>query len=585
MHRFQEDRTRSSTCYVMACWFVLYVILSSISMVTAEHSVCLALQPSPALTPFVDELPIPPVINVSNGTRLVLGAYKISQKLHRDLPPTTLYAYGTSQASATFPGPTLVARKYKTTSVRWENHINDTEHMFTVDRTIHWADPPNGGVPMVVHLHGSETRSDSDGHPDAWFTAAGDVGPTFTSQNYVYPNDQEEALLWYHDHTVGMTRMNSAAGMVGLYFIKSKVEELLPLPSGAFEIPLVILDRTFWANGSINFPDIGANPADHPNWCPDYYGDTILVNGKVWPFLEVYRTKYRFRMLTAGNARFFNFSLSEPSLSFVQIGTDGGFLHKPLTMKTMLMAPAYRNDVIIDFSSLPVGTKVYMNNSAPLFFPGPPPGFPTDNSPGQRQIMEFRVVAPPPGYHVPKFHVPSILSPAPNKDLHHSTDLERNLTLNVGPANLPFVLLLNNHRFMDPATETPKLGTTEIWSITNLIGTTHPIHIHLVNFLMLDMQTFNQTKLAEGNCSLSAQYPDPLSCFTEPPQPPIDAQAGWKDTIVVFEQKVTRLLLRWKPRYGAFKFDPTLGPGYVWHCHMLDHEDNDMMRPLVMRWT
>lgn len=506
------------------------------------------------------------------------------QKLHRDLPPTTLYAYGTSQASASFPGPTLMAKKYITTSVRWENHIIDTEHMFTVDRSIHWADPPNGGVPMVVHLHGSETRSDSDGHPDAWFTAAGDVGPTFTSQNYVYPNDQEEALLWYHDHTVGMTRLNSAAGMVGLYFIKSVVEEALLLPSGPFEIPLVIQDRNFWANGSINFPDTGIFP-EHPNWCPDYYGDTILVNGKVWPYLEVYRTKYRFRMLTAGNARFFNFSLSEPSLSFVQIGTDGGFLNKPLTMKTLLMAPAYRTDMIIDFSSLPVGTKVYMNNSAPIFFPGtPPPGTSIDNSPGQRQVMEFRVVAPPPGYNMPTVYVPSILAPTPDKNLNPYTDVQRNLTLNLSPPGTPFTLLLNNHRFMDPATESPKLYTTEIWSITNLIGTTHPIHIHLINFLMLDMQTFDQGRLNAGNCSLALQFPDPLSCFIEPPQPPIDAQAGWKDTIIVFDQKVTRLLLRWKPRYGVFTFDPTTEPGYVWHCHMLDHEDNDMMRPLVMRW-
>lgn len=219
------------------------------------------------------------------------------QKLHRDLTPTTLYAYGVNSSSARFPGPTLEATRGNLAKIYWANSIPDATHMFPVDTTIHWANPPHGGVPNVVHLHGAETQSTYDGHPDAWFTppAFGDHGPTYTTQNYSYPNQQKPAMLWYHDHVVGITRLNVLAGLTGLYMLRSTQEQNLTriFTPGVFEIPFVIKDLQFWSNGSINFPNVGDSPGVHPQWCPEYFGDTILVNGKVWPYLNVSRRIYR----------------------------------------------------------------------------------------------------------------------------------------------------------------------------------------------------------------------------------------------------------------------------------------------------
>jgi FtsP/CotA-like multicopper oxidase with cupredoxin domain len=232
----------------------------------------------------------------------------ILQQLHQDLNATTLYAYGTSQATAQYPGPTLIATQFETALIRWENHIPDAQHFLTVDPTIHWANPVNGGVPTVVHVHGAEVQSVYDGYPDAWFTPLNETGPEFVTQNYQYPNTQPPTMLWYHDHTDGITRLNVLAGLVGLYFVRSSFDAAmtaLGFPSGQYEIPLVIRDMQFWPNGSINFPNIGDNATIHPSWCPEYFGDTILVNGNAWPYLTVYPRVYRFRILNGANARFF----------------------------------------------------------------------------------------------------------------------------------------------------------------------------------------------------------------------------------------------------------------------------------------
>ncbi|KAL2653295.1 hypothetical protein R1flu_021423 [Riccia fluitans] len=548
--------------------------------VGGEHSFCQALQPSPTLDPFVDQLPIPATIDTSNGNQ----DYKITQKLHRDLPPTTLYAYGMSQATATVPGPTLVATQYQTSHVRYENHIPDSETFLITDRTIHWANPPHGGVPIVTHLHGAAVPSYSDGNPDAWFTAAGDHGAAFVTQNYIYPNSQPPTLLWYHDHTVGITRNNVLAGLAGLYIIRSHSEKTAHanLPEGTNEIPLVIQDKQFWPNGSINFPDVGDSPAIHPNWCPEYFGDTILVNGKAWPYLKVHPEKYRFRMLNAANARFFTLSLSNPTLKFIQIGTDGGFLPNPMVLSALTLAPAYRADVIIDFSNIPVGTTVYMNNSAPAPFPDGNPDF---SPPSTNSVMAFKIISRPPGSRSPAFAVPSKMTPVPNPTYNLTTDVYRKLTLIEldDASGNPIGSFLNNLSWTDPVTETPKLGTVEVWDLINFTPDAHPIHIHLINFLMLYQQSFNQTAYEANQCTLLKQFPDPSSCFTQPPQQPGVSQVGWKDTVIVYPSAVTRLWTKWSPRNGgSFPFDPTTAPGYLWHCHILDHEDNDMMRPLAV---
>ncbi|CAM6085089.1 unnamed protein product [Calypogeia fissa] len=567
---------------------LLMVSLSAPKAVQGAHSFCQALDPSPTLTPFKDPLPIMPTIDVSTGSQVTLGAYKITQKLHSEMEfPTTLYAYGTSQQTASFPGPSLVATRWKSSNVRFENHISDKSPFLQVDRTIHWANPPNGGVPIVTHLHGAEAKSDSDGNPDAWYTMFGDKGPKFVTQNYTYPNSQPATLLWYHDHSVGITRINDLAGLAGLYLIRSPKEEPEHLPSGIFEVPLVFRDVQLWANGSINFPDVGDSPQNHPNWCPEYFGDTILVNGMAWPYLNVYPAKYRFRMLNSANARFFNLSLSDPSLVFTQIGTDGGFLPCAQDLSSLLMPPAYRVDVIIDFSELAPGSSVYMNNSGAAPFPDGTSSF---SPPQTNSVMEFRVVKKPSDLSIPKQEIPTSFgadSAMPPNFENDEGNKYRSLTLveyDDEDGN-PIRSILNNHTWTDPVTETPKVGSVEIWDIINFTPDAHPIHIHLIDFLTVYQQEFCQDCYDAGNCSLQVQYPDPDSCFTEYPQPPDASQVGWKDTVVVYPSAVTRFWTKWTPRLGGdFPFDPTAFPGYVWHCHILDHEDNDMMRPMRPKW-
>ncbi|KAG6546194.1 hypothetical protein Mapa_012231 [Marchantia paleacea] len=554
---------------------LLFLLLGcAFSTAHGEHSFCQNLTASPTLTPFVDPLPIPPTIDVSTG----------KQKLHSELPATTLYAYGTSEKTTSLPGPTLVATRHKPSHIRFENHIKDPETFLITDTTIHWASPTHGGIPIVTHLHGAEAPSDSDGHPDGWFTARGETGKKFVTQNYTYPNSQPAALLWYHDHTVGITRNNVLAGLAGSYIIRSPSEEPRHLPSGRFEIPLMIQDKQLWANGSINFPDVGDSPANHPNWCPEYFGDTILVNGRAWPHLDVYRAMYRFRIVNAANARFFTMSLSEPSLRFVQLGTDGGFLPFPLYLAKMTMAPGYRTDVIIDFAGLAAGTSVYLNNSAAAPFPGGNSDF---SPPSTNSITEFRVVRKPAGFKIPHFAVPRQMIPMPMPGYDLKSDMHRSLTLVEfdDAVGNPLGAVLNNHTWLDPVTEFPEVGSVEIWDIINFTPDAHPIHVHLIQFLSLHQQEFNQTAHDAGDCTLSKEFPHPASCFIESPQQPDVTQVGWKDTVIVYPSKVTRLWTKWAPRDGLlFPFNPVSGPGYVWHCHILDHEDNDMMRPLAVHY-
>ncbi|BBN18699.1 spore coat protein A, manganese oxidase [Marchantia polymorpha subsp. ruderalis] len=544
------------------------------------QSLCQALDPSPQVQPFVEELTQPPVIDISTGQQLTLGVYKIKQKFHPDLPETTLYAYGTSQETASTPGPTLLATRGIESYVRWENHLNDSEHFLTVDHSIHWANPKSGGVPIVTHLHGGEVLSESDGYPDAWYTSAGELGPAFTTQNYTYANSQPAALLWYHDHTVGITRLNMLAGMNGMYLIKSPGEEPENLPAGEFERLIVVQDKQFHADGAVNFPTVGVSPGVHPNWCPEYYGDTIILNGKAWPVMTVYPTMYRFRMVNAANARYFVMTLSDPKLRFYQIGTDGGYLHKRMKLTTLTMGPAERLDFLIDFSKVTPGSVAYLNNSGNAPYPDGDPavGLAT-------VMMKFNVVAAPENVTVPQFDLPASQVLGPRVRISTEGAVVRSMTLSEyddGNDN-PTGSLLNGLRWRDPLTETPELNATEVWEIINLTEDAHPIHLHLISFRVKSQQAFDAVRQANYNCSFFVPFPDPQSCFTEAPQKPELHHRGWKDTATVYPGKVTVFVVRWATQSGEqFSFDATSGPGYVWHCHILDHEDNDMMRPLKM---
>ncbi|KAL3677049.1 hypothetical protein R1sor_026997 [Riccia sorocarpa] len=576
----------AAALFIHVVVFIVALCLHWSTFANADNYVCqpnAVIPPSPSLTPFVDRLPIPPWIDVSAGRLVTIGAYKITQVLHRDLPATTLYAYGTSAATATYPGPTLVAKQNIPSYILFENHITDSETFLVTDKTLTWANPANGGVPIVPHLHGAEAESASDGHPEAWFTASGEHGPKFIKQKYEYPNCQPPTLLWYHDHTIGITRNNVLAGLTGLYIIRSTSDEPDYLPRGTNEIPLVIQDKRVWANGSINYPDIGISPLIHPSWCVGYGGDVVLVNGKIWPYLEVYPEKYRFRMLNGANSRFFTLSLSNPALQWIQIGTDGGFLSSPIYLSTITLAPANRADVIIDFSSLAVGSMVYMNNSAPFPFPDAnsvvsPPAVASS-------VMAFKIVSRPRGSPAQFSKVPTRLAVIPEPRYNLATDVYRSFIFNNQYDSNGYMIksLINSEGYTDPLTESPKLGTVEIWDFINITPDGHPIHLHLISFLVLHQQAFDQDAYTGQRCHLEVQFGQPGSCFTEPPRNLDATQIGWKDTVTVYPSVVLRIWTKWSPRVGGdFPFDATSGPGYVWHCHVLEHEDDEMMRPLVV---
>ena len=330
-----------------------------------------------ALKPFVDPLPIMPTARPTgfkpplNGTPGQSPVYSITMrqaflKLHRDLKPTVLWGY-----NGIVPGPTIETMSNQSIFVNWINAL-PTQHPLTIDHSVHGAESNKPDVRNVVHLHGAKVQPDSDGFPEAWFVPG-------SQANYFYPNQMDPTMLWYHDHALGITRLNVFMGLLGTYFIRDQTEAALNLPSGKFEIPLVIFDRSFEPNGQFNYP-VSGNPAV-PH-VPEYFGNVMLVNGKVMPFLNVQPRKYRFRIVNACNGRFLNMSLSSGQ-PFIQIGSDQGLLRAPVNLQTILMTPAERFDIVLDFSQF-AGKNIELTNDAAAPWPGG--GQITPNL-----VMQFRV--------------------------------------------------------------------------------------------------------------------------------------------------------------------------------------------------
>jgi Putative multicopper oxidases len=545
------------------------------------------------------------------------------QVLPKEYPKTTVWGYGglvKDQKTGkvhyvrSSPGPTFEAMQGIPVKVKWINRLEGT-HPFPVDPTLHWANPnhmpmdpskpwppfPPGfhkaqrPIPTVTHLHGGEVSSLSDGHPEAWFTYDGQHGPEYNSPITTYPNKQEPTTLWYHDHSLGITRLNVYAGLAGFYLLREGKTDPLPcyykdlkLPEGKYEIPLVIQDRMFCTDGSFLYDNVGINPNIHPYWVPELFGDTIMVNGKVWPNLEVERRQYRFRLLNGSNARFYNFKFSN-GLEFIQIGSDGGFLPKPVKLTSLLLAPAERADILVDFSEVLPGSRIILQNDARA--PYPEGEIPDHDTVGQ--IMQFTVPKCTPLPVTPP-ELPRYLNCMP----HMRPDKRRILTLYEVPGpNGPEAVLLNGLKWMYPVTENPIVGSTEEWSIVNLTMDTHPIHLHLIQFRLLDRQDMDVESYQidwEKQNGVPPLHHNPNEIPIDPyligkPIAPDENELGWKDTIRMNPGQVTRILIRFAPQNNSqfwvrpgdnlFPFDPTIGPGYVWHCHILDHEDNEMMRP------
>jgi spore coat protein A len=546
------------------------------------------------------------------------------------LPPslsltTTVWGYGGLAKDAVTgaplgfvrnsPGPSFEAVKGTPINVRWITELSNP-HMFAVDPTLHWANPNNmsmmppmpwpsfppgfpdaqSPVPVVVHLHGAEVTAASDGDPDQWFTYNGVHGSAYYTNSsfaqtgnsavYDYPNTQPPATLWYHDHALGITRLNVMSGLAGFYLLRDTADPLAAsLPQGKYEVPLVFQDRTFNDDGSFYFYTEGNVPDVHPYWNPEFFGDTIMVNGLVWPKMNVDKAAYRFRLLDGSNARFYTITLSN-GMSFTQIGSDGGYLKSPAVMSQLTIAPGERADIIIDFSRLPTGTEVIMMNSAATPFPS---GDPVDAN--CAQLIKFVVGSGtgPRMARLPTSLNPTLTGNFPNLPAPTNT---RILTLQevVDPGDNPVEILLDGQKWAAPISENPQVGTTEEWVIVNPTMDTHPIHLHLVQFQLVSRQNFNVDAYESQWLALNGEPPldhptiplDPTPYLTGSATPPRVSEIGWKDTVQMNPGQVTKIRVRWAQQTGSpYPFDVTTG-SYVWHCHILDHEDNEMMRPYIV---
>ena len=620
----------------------------------------------------IEYVPFQTQVPLSTGTKLATGVAGV-----RGVGIARLWGYrisndgGVSFTPPLWPAYTIVAQKGTAVEVEYRNKLDGETYAsvnLIADQTLHWADPLmamdpaniapyTGPIPVSPHLHGGEVPSESDGGPDSWFTPGLKpiTGPSWgkdgTDQTYNYPNTQEAATLWWHDHALGVTRLNVYAGLAGFYFLKGpeeedaklpgwskdgKVQEISPAtglpisPEYLPEIEMVFQDRMFDVNGGLYFPNLPTNPTVHPFWTPEFVGDVITVNGKTWPYLSVAPRRYRFRLLNGSNARFYQIWLQDlvtgaMGPQIVQVGTDGGLLDKPVPIVgKLLLAPGERADVIIDFSKSAPGQLWTLRNSARTPFPG---GAPVNGSTTGR-LMQFVVNGKlvDPDASVDPLTAPSLRAPLVKLtdfagNLNVVPDQIRQLTLNeVMGMGGPLEVLVNNSKWdmngmMTPGlgeTEIPVEGTTEKWQIINMTADAHPIHLHLVQFQLVsrqpfDVKKYNLTYNAAFAGGLFIPSVGPPLAYDEPnvdnavggnpaitpfliglPLPPNPNENGWKDTYIVYPGEVTTFIIRYAPTELStttlpedlkFGFDPSLGPGYVWHCHIIDHEDNEMMRP------
>lgn len=582
---------------------------------------------------------------------------------------TYVWGYNVGGKGTLYPGVSVEARRGVPTQITYTNALSgpDMYPYLTVDQTLHWANPLNqpmsmtpytGPAPVAPHLHGGEVPPQFDGGPDAWFTPGGLRGHGYATTSgitapadgaiYTYPNSQEATTLWFHDHALGITRINVYAGLAAFYLLRDDWDtgdgfNVPGFPFGPYEIEIAIQDRMFDTNGQWFFPDDEPpNPEDHPFWIPEFTGDAIVVNGKTWPYLDVEPRRYRFRILNGSNARTYELFLTNPSTkgngpSVWQIGTDGGLLDAPVGVDPnlkakLVMMPGERADVIIDFSGHQ-GQTLLLRNTAKTPFPAGE----TPHGATLGQIMQFRVVsplaAPDTSYNPAASAQP--LRPLPIVRLASGAALAdgvepavtRQFTLNeVMGMGGPLEVLVNNTKYMgtdrddfiavpnsDGTTtyysEAPVEGTTEMWEVVNITADAHPIHLHLVQFQIVNRQGINAEAYEEayeasfpggeyipgsgppldyttGNARALGGNPDVTPFLKGPLMPPAANEAGWKDTVVMLPRQVTRIAVRFAPTDKAvdapdlyYPFDPNGGHGFVWHCHIIDHEDNEMMRP------
>ncbi|HEY8430732.1 MAG TPA: multicopper oxidase [Sandaracinaceae bacterium] len=598
---------------------------------------------------FVQPLPIlgvmPPTGMDGDVTEYRIEVRQFRQQmLPPPLPATTVWGYGRAGdplpgdgVESTFHTPswTVESRAGAPVRVTWINGLVDEEgrflrHLLPVDATLHWADPGGdhgdhdddgaryeGPVPIVTHVHGAHSFAHSDGHPEAWFLPDVELpegfasrGPRYQTQReegpgtavFEYPHDEDGATLWYHDHTLGMTRVNIYAGLAGFWILRDDAEDALGLPGPAprlgdppgtryREIPLAIQDRSFTEDGELFYPASRRDFGDYdgpfapesdvpPIWNPEFFGDVIVVNGAAWPFLEVEPALYRFRILNACDSRTLILSFDNPDIALVQIGGDGGLRQgAPIVHDRLVVGPAERYDVLVDFSSLAEGDTVTLLNTGPdEAWGGPdasPPQDPADPE-TTGQVMQFRVIAA----SASSGAVPEQLLPErapPTTDLPpRDVVLVEETTTGDAPVHVRLGTVADGPLpWSAPPTEVIGLGDTEVWRIANTTDDAHPIHLHLIDFRILDRIPFDADGFSTAQAAwLAGEGPLPnLDDFvTGSPAPPEPQEEGQpKDTVIAYPNTITRIVAHFD-RAGE----------YVWHCHIIEHEDNDMMRPMVI---
>lgn len=629
--------------------------------------------------------------------QIAMGQY--AQLLHPALPKaTSLWGYadvtGGKAANFRHLGPIIVAQRGRPVRVTYINNL-PSRHLLPVDVSSFFPDAAKAQNRAAVHLHGGFVPWTSDGTPFTWFAPDGTVGPSKVkwlpdgvgnlTYDAWYPNLQSARLMWYHDHNHDTTRLNAYAGLASAYVMRDyAIEQAANLPiieKGGREIPLVIQDKIFvpsniaaidptWGSVSPGLPGdlwyahvyqhdrwtVGGNagtnlPMPDPSCIPEFFADTMLMNGTVYPTVQVEPRLYRFRLLNACNARFVNLNLylkdnsadgitinnkgavtNAAGPQMIQIGTEGGFLPSPVTLTSpvpfnpatfngnLVLAPAERADLLIDFGALTPGTKVILYNDSPAPFPGGKPyndyypGAPQNPvvtqpgyGPDTRQLLQFEVVAAAAGSPPSNVINYSALQPDPGLlaplgvtvpppgytpvDLTLNEDFDQwgRLTQRLG-TNVQLYPKTFGRFYLDAPTEIPKAGSIQVWRLFNTTADTHPIHFHLVNVQVISRQPF-QVKSYNG-----------VPSFTGPARGPDPNETGWKETVRMNPGECTTIITKFdlppapvvavngvpttvtvpfSPRLQALPI-PITGYEYVWHCHILEHEEHDMMRPLAV---
>jgi spore coat protein A len=529
---------------------------------------------SPDLGTFLQPLPLPGngivVATPSSPNRYSFIQKQISRQLHPQLPPTPLWAYddgsGLGGQAGSF-GMVVIAHTGTPLQMSFTNKLPNTYPAWIpVDTRL---TPLGNRVRVMTHLHGGFVAADSDGNP----AITPDGFGLNRTQTVRYTNQSPQmpaTLLWFHDHGLGATRLNVFAGLAAGYIIRDQYDtgtepNPVGIPGGAYEIPLVIQDRQFNADGTMLYP---RSDISGVTWIGEYFGDVMLVNGKVWPFLDVEPRLYRFRILNGCNARILDLSLG--GVPMWQIGAEGGMWDKPVPVRNLVLAPAERADVIADFRGARGRNLVAQNATPqpPVSTPAPPLG----------PVMQFRV-----GTQVRQrgpTSVPATLLGGRAASLP-SPVRTRFITLNeVAPETAGWFLNLNAAHFEDkPTTETPTAGTVEDWVYINMTGDTHPMHTHLVTHQVIGRTPFN-VEAYEADHGGPDGVPggiDPRPYATGKMVPPDPTERGFKDTTKVNPGYFTTIRARFDLPNGV-----TAPQTYVHHCHIVEHEDNDMMRPFTV---